>query len=158
MKTLIWIEGRGIGKARPRGSSRVVKKNGKHIVVTKFHTESKYRQWTNNAISQIVKQNIPKFTKPVSICCKFINFKSSDTDNITGAILDALVKSKIIQNDSSSYVTKSSGEFSKLRKVKKLSKKIGILVEIEEMEIGEIDPDLASFIQNSNTFSYQSTN
>lgn len=153
MKTLIWIEGKGMGKARPRGSSRVVRKNGKHIAVTKFHTEPKYRQWTNNAISQIAKQNIPKFTKPVSICCKFVNFKSSDTDNITGAILDALVKSKVIDNDSGSYVTKSSGEFSKLRKIRKLPKKVGILIEIEEREIGELDPDLASFIQNSNTLS-----
>lgn len=146
MKTLIWIEGRGIGKARPRGSSKVIEKNGRAIAVTKFHTSPKYRKWTNDAICQIAKQKVPKFTKPVSICCNFVNFKSSDTDNITGAILDALVKSKVILNDSSSYVIKSTGEFSKLRKLRNSPKHIGILVEIEEQEIQELEPELASFI------------
>jgi Holliday junction resolvase RusA-like endonuclease len=147
MKTLIWIEGRGMGKARPRGSSRVTRKNGRNIAVTKFHTCSKYRQWTNDVIRQIAKQNTLKFTKPVSICCNFVNFKSSDTDNITGAILDALVKSKVIGNDSASYVVKSAGEFSKLRKIRNSPKQIGILVEIEEREIKELEPELANFIR-----------
>lgn len=147
MKTLIWIEGRGMGKARPRGSSRVVRKNGKYIAVTRFHTCPKYRRWTNGVILQLAKQKTPKFTKPVSVCCHFVNFKSSDADNISGAILDALVKFKLVQNDSSSYVTKSSGEFSKLRKLRNSPKHIGILVEIEEREIKELELELANFIR-----------
>lgn len=147
MKTLIWIEGRGMGKARPRGSSRVVRKNGKYIAVTTFHTCPKYRKWTNDVIRQIAKQKTPKFTKPVSVSCNFVNFRSSDADNIAGAILDALVKSEIIGNDSASYVVKSAGEFSKLRKIRNSPKYIGILVEIEEREIQELDSELANFIR-----------
>ncbi len=58
-----------------------------------------------------------------------------------------MVKFKLIQNDSSSYVTKSSGEFSKLRKLRNSPKHIGILVEIEEREIEELDSELANFIR-----------
>ncbi|MFL9455980.1 MULTISPECIES: RusA family crossover junction endodeoxyribonuclease [Nostocales] len=78
----IWIEGRGIGKARPRFSSR-----GRVV-----HTETRYSHWKKDTVKQIKSLGLPRVLVPVKVDCWFVNFFSSDSDNLVGGILDAMVE------------------------------------------------------------------
>jgi Holliday junction resolvase RusA-like endonuclease len=122
----LWIPGRGIGKARPRFI------NGRAI------TEPKYKTWKSQAISEITKQFSEPITESVRVECKFVNFASSDSDNITGSVLDALVESGLISGDSARYVVASSGKFVKTKKPKFAELPVGIWVNIEPAEIETI--------------------
>ncbi|MBR8841176.1 MAG: hypothetical protein DSM106950_46375 [Stigonema ocellatum SAG 48.90 = DSM 106950] len=59
--------------------------------------------------------------------CYFVNFFSSDSDNLTGSVLDCLVEAEVLANDSSGYVVGCSGEFVKQRKQRNQDKVVGIL-------------------------------
>lgn len=125
----LWIPGRGVGKARPRFG-----KNGS------IHTADNYGNWKTEAIAHLSTLSIPgTIPQPCKVKCQFVNFASSDSDNLTGSVLDALVQAEILANDSSSYVAASSGKFVKWRKRKGQEKKIGILVEISPAEIELLD-------------------
>ncbi len=113
----IWLDGRGIGKARPRfGRGGVV------------HTALRYGQWKNDAILQMKALSLPPAPIPARVDCTFVNFFSSDSDNLIGSVLDALVESDILQNDSSGYVVASTGTFAKTRKHRGQDRPVGILI------------------------------
>jgi Holliday junction resolvase RusA-like endonuclease len=135
MLASLWIPGRGIGKARPRFI------NGRVI------TEPKYKSWKTQAISEITKQISEPITESVRVDCKFVNFASSDSDNLTGSVLDALVESGVLSGDSGRYVVESSGRFVKTKKPKFAELPVGIWVTIEPAEIETISiPD--NFVEN----------
>ena len=118
IKTEIWIPGRGVGKGRPRFSSS-----------GKVHTGDRYGKWKRETIKYL-NSTYPGLTiqTPTYIQCYFVNFLSSDADNLIGSVLDALVQAEIIENDSSSYVPGCSGEFVKIGKPRGLEKPLGILI------------------------------
>jgi Holliday junction resolvase RusA-like endonuclease len=115
----LWLAGRGVGKARPRFG-----RGGK------VYTSDQYGFWKKDAIAQIKSLNLPPAPKPCYVECYFVNFLSSDADNLQGAVLDAMVQAEFLQNDSSSYVVGCSGIFVKQPKEKKLEKAIGILIRV----------------------------
>jgi len=128
----IWLDGRGVGKARPRfGRGGVV------------HTASRYGEWKRNAILQMKALRLPAAPCPAKVDCLFVNFFSSDSDNLIGSVLDALVEAEILQNDSSGYVAGSSGIFVKTRKRRGQDKPVGILVRIAPAQIEYVDLDVA---------------
>jgi hypothetical protein len=114
-----WLEGRGIGKARPRFSSGIV------------HTCPRYGRWKFDAIATIKKLRLPGAPKPCFVECFFVNFLSSDADNLQGSVLDAMVQAGYLENDSSSFVVGCSGVFVKQRKVRNQEKTVGILVRVK---------------------------
>jgi Holliday junction resolvase RusA-like endonuclease len=127
----IWISGRGVGKARPRfGRGGVV------------HTASRYAEWKNDAVVQIKALELPSAPVPAKVDCHFVNFLSSDSDNLTGSVLDALVEAGVLQNDSSSYVVSSTGAFAKTRKRRGRDKPLGILIRISPAQVEHLDLDL----------------
>lgn len=125
----IFIPGRAVGKARPRFSKS-------HV-----YTDSRYGKWKKEAISHIKSLNLPKAPKPCLVECYFINFLSSDTDNLQGSVLDALVQSGYLENDSSSYVVGCSGFFAKQKKAKGKDKPVGVLVRVRSSQIIELFAD-----------------
>lgn len=131
----IWLDGRGIGKARPRSTRSGL-----------IYTESRYGEWKKSAVLQIKTLKLPMFTIPVKVICYFVNFFSSDSDNLTGSVLDILVQSGVLRNDSSSFVTSSSGSFVKCRKQRGQDKLVGILIQISQAEIQYLDDSIASRI------------
>ncbi len=131
----IWISGRGVGKARPRfGRGGVV------------HTASRYAQWKNDAVVQIKALRLPPAPVPAKVDCYFVNFLSSDSDNLTGAVLDALVEAGVLQNDSSSYVIASTGAFAKTRKRSGQEKPLGILIRISPAQVEHLDFDITNAV------------
>lgn len=126
-----WISGRAIGKARPRFG-----KNGA------VHTASAYGAWKNDAVVQLLRLNLPEAPRPARIECFFVNFASSDSDNLTGSVLDALVESGTLAGDSSSFVIESNGKFVKTRKKRGQDKPVGVLVRISSAQIEYVDLDL----------------
>lgn len=126
----IWLNGRGVGKGRPRFS-----KNGA------IHTCDRYGKWKRDAIAQIKKQCIQKLVTPCFIECLFVNFASSDSDNLQGSVLDALVQAGVLENDSSGYVVGCSGRFVKARKKRGQDKIQGILIRLVPASIEYIDFD-----------------
>ncbi|GIW59500.1 MAG: hypothetical protein KatS3mg087_0566 [Patescibacteria group bacterium] len=128
--TTIWLNDRGVGKGRPRFSRNGV-----------VHTCDRYGKWKQNAIAQIKKQCIQKIATPCFVECLFVNFASSDSDNLQGSVLDALVQSGVLENDSSSYVVGCSGKFVKARKKRGQDKVQGILIRITPASIEYIDFD-----------------
>ncbi|WP_414588746.1 hypothetical protein [Scytonema sp. PCC 10023] len=134
----IWLHGRGLGKARPRfGRGGVV------------HTASRYSQWKNDAVLQMKALNLPPAPVPAKVDCFFVNFFSSDSDNLTGSVLDALVEAEILQNDSSGYVVASTGTFVKTRKRRGQDKPVGILIRITPAQIEYLDLSVASTVSQS---------
>ena len=134
----VWLHGRGVGKARPRfGRGGVV------------HTASRYSDWKRDAILQMKALKLPSAPCPARVDCTFVNFFSSDTDNLIGSVLDALVQAEILQNDSSGYVVGSSGKFVKTRKRRGEDKPVGILVKISPAQIEYFDFDIASIAPQS---------
>lgn len=125
----IWLPGRGVGKGRPRFS-----RNGK------VHTSDRYGKWKREAIKYL-QSTYPglKIDPPVQVDCYFVNFLSSDADNLIGSVLDALVQSEILENDSSSYVVGCSGEFVKIGKPRGLEKPLGVLVKVRNRSITDWD-------------------
>lgn len=130
----IWIAGRGVGKARPRFSLR----SGS------VHTALRYSQWKCDAILQMKALKLPPAPIPAKVECLFVNFFSSDADNLIGSVLDALVGADILQNDSSGYVVASSGTFVKTRKRRGQDKPVGILIQITPAQIEYLDLEIAS--------------
>ncbi len=134
----IWLDGRGVGKARPRfGRGGVV------------HTADRYREWKNHAVLQMKALSLPPAPIPARVDCTFINFFSSDADNLSGSVLDSLVQVGILQNDSSSYVVSCSGTFARTRKRRRQDKPIGILVRISPMDIELLDFDISDITAQS---------
>ena len=128
----IWIAGRGIGKARPRFG-----RNGA------IHTASRYGEWKRDAILQMLGLELPPVPTPAKINCFFVNFFSSDSDNLVGSVLDALVQASVLQNDSSSYVVESTGKFVKTRKQRGQDKPVGILVRISQAQVEYFDLEVS---------------
>jgi Holliday junction resolvase RusA-like endonuclease len=118
----LWINGRGKGKARPRRS----------VHSGKVYMPEDYRYWQQLALWAIKLQmkDLPPAPESVGIECLFVNFFSSDSDNLTGAVADVLVKVGYLANDSYKFVKKSSGEFVKMRARRNQPKEIGILTNI----------------------------
>lgn len=134
----IWLSGKGIGKARPRFSRNGV-----------IHTASRYASWKNDAVLQMMALRLPPAPIPVRVDCTFVNFFSSDSDNLLGSVLDALVEGGILQNDSSGYVIGSSGVFVKTRKRRGEDKPVGILVRIAPAQIEYVDLEIVSIVSTS---------
>lgn len=150
MKQFLWLDGKGVGKGRPRARGRIVRRNGKQVVAITMYTDPKYRAWKNKAIAAIKKWDLQAYpaNTPVSVACYFVNFFSSDSDNLTGSVLDALKQAKIIYDDSAKYVSESKGIFCKKRKLRNQNKQVGILVEIEPKEIIKIPEHLEIFLNS----------
>ncbi len=137
-EALFWLSGRGVGKARPRTNCRT----------GMIYTAQKYGDWKENAISAIAlqMQNYPPAPIPCRVECQFINFFSSDADNLQGSVLDALVQANYLENDSSSFVSSCSGTFFKVRKRHNQPKPQGILVKVTPAEIEFLE--LNYFVSN----------
>jgi Holliday junction resolvase RusA-like endonuclease len=135
-----WINERGMGKARPRKTSRS----------RKMHMPAKYVKWMNLAVDAIEIQMPDNAPAPVPayVECYFLNFLSSDSDNLTGAVEDALVKAKYLGNDSSGYVVDSRGRFAKTKKRRGIPLDVGILVKVYQGEIVELEPDVVDKFRN----------
>lgn len=129
VKTTIWIAGKGKGKARPRmcGNAYVLPKD--------------YRDLKNRCVSQVILQCIKPVEYPCKIACYFVNFKSSDCDNLIGFYIDVLVNAGVLQNDSSKYVTGCTGQFVQTSNKKERKFCIGTVIQIEKAEISSISLD-----------------
>ena len=128
----IWLPGRAMGKARPR--------LGKYGIFM----PKNYVQWKSGAILQTIRSRAPQPEKACAIECLFVNFASSDSDNLTGSVLDALVDANYLRGDSSSCVVSSQGRFVKTKKKRNQPKPIGVLVKVYDAEIEEIDFEVFS--------------
>ena len=135
----IWLSGKAVGKARPRFSSRT----------GAVHTEGRYGQWKRDATLQIRALNLSPIQTPVRVDCLFVNFGSSDSDNLIGSVLDVLVGSGVLQNDSSGFVVGSSGTFTKSRKRRNRDKPVGILIRITPAQIEYLDFDITDIAPQS---------
>ncbi len=110
-----------------------------------MHTARGYGAWKSDAVLQLIRLNLPEAPKPARIECYFVNFASSDVDNLVGAVLDALVQGGVLGNDSSSYITAASGTFARTKGKRGEEKPIGVLVRILPAQIEYIDLDLKAF-------------
>lgn len=84
------LTGKVVPKARPRF-------NGKTS-----YLPSNYRQWKQDAKTQLTSQSIPDEPLEevsVSIALHGKHSRRGDLDNISGSILDALVASQILRDD-----------------------------------------------------------
>lgn len=124
----IFLPGRAVGKARPRFSKG------------KIYTADRYGDWKKEAIAHIKSLNLPTAPKPCAIECYFINFLSSDADNLQGSVLDALVQAGCLENDSSSFVVSSSGIFASQKKLRGKDKVVGVLIRIKDSEVLQLNP------------------
>jgi hypothetical protein len=88
-------------------------------------------------------------TTGLGLAGAFVNFFSSDSDNLIGSVLDALVESDILQNDSSGYVVASTGTFAKTRKHRGQDRPVGILIRITPAQIEYLDLSVASTVSQS---------
>jgi len=128
----IWIPGKGLGKRR--GTYY----NGRMIL------PEKYRNRKNEMVSDIFN-NVDMSAMPLNyacdIKCYFVNFLTSDSDNLTGMYIDALVTAGVLKNDSSSYVVSSMGKFVETQSKKKDIKKgyLGTLIEIKQAKVDYIN-------------------
>jgi len=126
----LWIPGRAVGKARPRLNSRT----------GKVYTSDRYGTWKRDAIFYLKdKYGHLSLPSPCKVDCSFVNFYSSDSDNLLGSILDVLVQAEYLGNDSSSFVVSSSGTFVTVRKPKNAEKPMGVLVSVVPMEMPKLD-------------------
>ena len=118
-----WIPGVGIGKARPSLHW--------HRGEVYADYSDNYKDWINYAADVIhyQAQFFPPAPKPAKIVSKFVNFFSSDSDNLQGGVLDAM-NGVYLEGDSSSFVTGSRGKFCKTRKRRGQLLEVGILVEV----------------------------
>lgn len=132
----IFIPGRGVGKGRPRIS---INRRTGHVV---RHTCPRYGAWKDAAIAHIKTLKLGKVPSPFTINCTFINFFSSDADNLIGSVADALVEAEVLDNDSSSNMTGCSGRFVKVKKERNKDKIVGILVEISPSKIETVELEL----------------
>jgi Holliday junction resolvase RusA-like endonuclease len=72
---------------------------------------SKYRDWKDEAIAQLLAQSLPPQPLDKAVISIGIGGKQrGDLDNIAGAILDALVQAGILLDDRISVVSKLSIE------------------------------------------------
>lgn len=123
-KITIWLENKIKGKARPRFNIQTG---------TTYHSAD-YRKFKSELIFYLQSLELPKFDKPVHISCLFVNFFTSDSDNLQGSITDALVQAGVIKNDGATPLPKSSGEFVTTIKKRGVDKEIGVIVEITEVQ------------------------
>lgn len=125
MKTItIWLENKIKGKARPRFNAQTG---------ATYHSGD-YRKFKAELIYYFQSLELPKFDKPVQISCLFVNFFTSDSDNLQGSITDALVQAGVIKNDGANPLPKSSGEFVTTTKKRGVDKEVGVIVEITEVD------------------------
>lgn len=129
-----WIPGPGVGKGRPSIHW--------HYGRTFVDYSESYKDWINHA-AQIIEYQSNQYSSPgdspVRVESSFVNFMSSDSDNLQGAVLDAMV-GLYLENDSSTYVTGSRGKFCKTRKRRGRNKEVGILVEVYPGEVVKLQP------------------
>ena len=93
------LTGKNTPKARPR-----LGRGGAYL-------PSKYRDWKEDAISQLLTQPCPQQSLEKAVISISIGGKQrGDLDNIAGAILDALVQAGILLDDRISVVHKLSIE------------------------------------------------
>lgn len=132
--TRMLIPGKAMGKARPRKSSRT----------NRMHMPANYVRWQSSAVKAIKMQieDMPPAPMPAVIRCSFVNFLSSDTDNLVGSVLDALVKAGYLQNDSSSFVIESSGKFVKTKKRRGVPREKGVIIEVYKGYTTELEADI----------------
>ena len=96
------LSGEVVPKARPR------------LSLDRVHLPMKYRNWKNNAIASLTKQKegmeaeFPLRGVVIAICLRGKHHRGSDSDNILGSILDALVQAKVLKNDNMTAVTGAS--------------------------------------------------
>jgi Endodeoxyribonuclease RusA len=133
----IWIPGRAIGKARPRFSSQGI-----------VYTSERYRNWKTSTIVLIKSLNLQPAPKPCFIECFFVNFFSSDADNVQGAVIDSLVQAEYLENDSCSYVVGCSGLFVKQRKRRNEQKSVGVLVQVYPASVRSLEDVQQVFISS----------
>ena len=94
----LWLEGRVIPKKRARTF-----KQGKRTITT---LPDNYRKWKQSAIASLRKQSRYhrlNVEPPIEVYAWFLGFAAGDTDNLKGAIMDALVGAAIIPDDSPTY-------------------------------------------------------
>lgn len=126
---ILWIPGRGVGKGRPRFSPS-----------GRVYTGDRYGKWKREAISHLRSQyGDVSLPAPCEISCYFVNFLSSDSDNLIGSVLDALVQAELIQNDSSSFVTGVRGHFTQIAKPRGKEKPLGILISVKQSAVTKWD-------------------
>ncbi|QLE46367.1 hypothetical protein FD723_39850 (plasmid) [Nostoc sp. C052] len=149
----IFLPFKGMGKAR--GRAAIVSKNkefgayanllGNKNQRIKVYTQKDYRAWTNKVIAYLIKLKLegflPDLPNPCRIECFFCNFGSSDQDNLQGAVIDAIVKAKLLPDDCGSIVIAGSGKFVKVKTKKKEKKRVGVAIEIYPQEIEYMDID-----------------
>jgi len=136
-KRTFWLPGRGVGKARPRTN----------FETGAIYTAGNYRDWKDFAIEVIKIQmtsHLLPAPQPCRVECEYINFKSSDVDNLLGSVLDALHQADYLGGDSAKYVCDCQGKFAKVRKERNQPKLQGILVKIfpAQIPIIEIPADI----------------
>ena len=96
------LEGTIVPKARPRFA------NGHSYL------PDRYRKWKNQAAIALREQN--SYSQPLVMCRITIIFlgshnRNADLDNLAGAVLDALVDAKVIEDDRLSVVRELTTKF-----------------------------------------------
>ena len=132
-----WVPGRGVGKARPQLHWR-----GDEVYAD--YSEN-YKDWLNFAADVIhyQAQFFPPVNQPVAVVSNFVNFGSSDSDNLVAATLDAMT-GVYLEGDSSSFVTGSRGRFCYTSKRPGMEKEVGILIEVYPGGIQSLSPGFSS--------------
>jgi Holliday junction resolvase RusA-like endonuclease len=118
-----WVPGRGVGKGRPQIHW--------HAGQTYVDYSQNYKDWLNFAADAIhyQAQFFSRPDQPVAIQCAFVNFGSSDADNLVGASLDAMTD-LYLQGDSASFVTGVRGRFASTPKRSGFDREVGVLIEV----------------------------
>lgn len=86
------IEGRIVPKARPRNNGR------------QHYLPPRYRLWKQDAIAQLLPQRPIEPHSRVLVKIILVGKHRGDLDNLSGAILDALVQAGVIVDDSVMHI------------------------------------------------------
>src|SRR3569832_1815914 len=117
-----WVPGRGVGKARPQ-----LPWHGDKVYAD---YSQNYKDWLNFAADVIhyQAQFFPRLDQPVGVQATFVNFASSDADNLVAADLDAMT-GVYLEGDSKSFVTGVRGRFCSTSKRPGMATEVGTLIE-----------------------------
>lgn len=128
-----WVPGPGVGKARPQ-------LHWHHGQVYVDYSQN-YKDWINFAADVIhyQAQFFPSIDGPVAVQATFVNFFSSDADNLVAAGLDAMV-GVCLKGDSKSFVTGARGRFASTSSRPGMDKEVGILFEIYPGGVQSLSP------------------
>jgi len=106
MKEVVELEIEGLikPKARPRFNGETT------------YLPEDYRQWKETTTIELIRQIKNKKIEvpikgPIHLVIEYYGRAQGDLDNIAGAIMDALVNAKIIDNDNVKHIPKLSIEF-----------------------------------------------